>query len=69
MSKTDKSQIEAKIALGNYDGKIENIEIQVQGVAIDLSNKENANILARNVMNAFEKTIIQLYKKDISKLN
>lgn len=61
--------IDAKIALGNYDGDIKNIEIQVNGVPIDLSNKENSSILARNVMLAFEKTLTELNVKNLSKLN
>lgn len=62
-------QVDAKISLGNYDGDIKNIEIQVQGVAIDLRDKENSSILARNVMLAFEKTLTELCVKNLSKLN
>ena len=67
MSKTVK--VEAKIALVNYNGDINSVQIQVQGVAIDLRDKENSSILARNVMLAFEKTLTELNVKNLSKLN
>jgi len=69
MSNTKKSHIEAKIALNNFNGNIAEIEIQVQGVSIDLRDKENGSILARNVMLAFEKSLTEINIKDIAKLN